>query len=230
MRAGDLGLHEELLLMALHDKKGTVASGSSYPYALGGAILAELLMEERITLVKEKKKQFVELTKYARMEDDVLAEAVEKVRDAKRRATVQTWVSRFAGLKRLKHRVAKRLCRRGILRADEETVLLLFRRTVYPEINPRPERRMIERLRQALFSESANLDPRTVVLVSLAHGAGLLKHVFDKKELKNRKDRIQQIVDGEVVGSAAKAAMEAAQAALVVATVVPTVVASASSG
>ena len=39
-------LHEEVLLLALRDEKGTIASGTMYQYALGGAILAELLLKD----------------------------------------------------------------------------------------------------------------------------------------------------------------------------------------
>ena len=39
-----LTLHEEILLLALRDEEGTIASGTNYSYALGGAILAELIL------------------------------------------------------------------------------------------------------------------------------------------------------------------------------------------
>ena len=52
---------------------------------------------------------------------------------------MQTWVSRLTSIKHLKHIVAEELCRQGILRAEQAKVLLLFRRRVYPELDPRPE-------------------------------------------------------------------------------------------
>ena len=56
-----------------------------------------------------------------------------------------------------------------------------------------------------------------MVLVSLANNAEILKVVFDKKELRRRKQRIEQIVNGEIMGRAAKEAIEAMQAAVMVA-------------
>jgi hypothetical protein len=47
-RSDPLWLHEEILLLALRDKEGTFASGSHHRHALGGAILAELLLAQRI--------------------------------------------------------------------------------------------------------------------------------------------------------------------------------------
>ena len=54
---------------------------------------------------------------------------------------------------------------------------------------------MIERLRKALFSGTSDVDRRMVMLISLAHGSGLLKQVFDKKELKGRKERIKRLIE-----------------------------------
>jgi len=119
--------------------------------------------------------------------------------------------------------VAQQLCRRGILRAAEDKVLLIFTRKIYPEVNPEPERKLIERLRQAIFTESRDVDPRTVVLVSLANNTGLLKAVFDNKKLKGRKARIEEIINGEITGKAAKEAIEAMQAAVMVACIMPAI-------
>jgi hypothetical protein len=115
------------------------------------------------------------------------------------------------------------LCERGILRAAEDTILLLFARKIYPEVNPEPERKLIERLRQAIFTDSRDVAPQTVVLVSLANSTGLLKVVFDKKELKGRKARIEEIINGEITGKAAKEAIEAMQAAVMVCCIMPAI-------
>ena len=52
-----LCLHEELLLLALKDDEGTVAGGTMYQYAIGGALIAELVMAERVTVVKDSKRR-----------------------------------------------------------------------------------------------------------------------------------------------------------------------------
>ena len=224
MSRRQLCLHEEILLLALRDKEGTIVGGTHYPYALGGALLAELSLQKRIKIEESGRKKFVAVASSKPLGEPLLDECLEKVKTAKRRASVQTWVGRFAGLKRLKHRVALGLCERGILKADEDTVLRIFKRKVYPEVDPEPERELIKRLRQAVFTYTRELDPRTVVLVALAHGAGILKVVFDKKKLKGRKKRLEQIAKGDVVGKATREAIQAMQAAVLAATVATTVV------
>jgi len=158
----------------------------------------------------------------------VIDECLAKVVEAKKRAQLQTWVSKFGNLKNLKHKVAGQLAKRGILRVDEDKVLGIFKRKLYPEIDPQPERELIDRLHEAIFGDSGEVDPRTVVLLSLANSADILKLVFDRKQLKNRKARIERIVNGELTGKATKEAIQAVQAAVMVACIMPAVMASTS--
>ncbi len=220
-----LFLHEEIMLLALRDEEGTIVSGTMHPYALGGAIVAELLLHERIGVEPEDKKKRVNVINPAPIGEPLLDECLERINSAKRRASLQSWVSRFAYLKKIQHRVAEQLCRRGILRADEDKVLLIFTRKIYPEVNPMPERRLIARLEKAIFTDSKELDPRTIVILSLANSADLLKVVFDKKDLKTRKERIKKIVSGEITGKATREAIQAMQTAVTVAAIMPAIIA-----
>ena len=124
----DLYFYEEIMLLALRDREGTVAADdTSFAYTLGGSLLADLLLMGKISIDQaKKKKKLVDLDDSVATGDPLLDECLEKLRNAKRRASLGTWVSRFAGLKKLKQRAAQQLCRRGILRADEGKVLLIF--------------------------------------------------------------------------------------------------------
>jgi Golgi phosphoprotein 3 len=214
---GGLFLHEEILLLALRDKEGTIVPGTMYPYALGGAILAELFLRGRIRLVEHGQTRLVDTYNPKPVGDYLIDECLSWILTAKRRASLDTWVARIARSKDLTPRIARQLCHRGILRMDEEKVLLLFTRKVYPEINPGPERLLIARLHEAIFADTPHLDHRTLVLLSLAHRSGILEILFDHKALKSRKKRIEQITDGEVLGAATQEAIQATQAALMAA-------------
>jgi Golgi phosphoprotein 3 len=223
MMQSALFLYEEILLLALRDEEGTIVSGTMYQYAIGAALLAELLLSKRIEVEQpgKRKRKLVSPVSSTPLGDPLIDECLEKIFVAKRRAALQTWVSRFAGIKNLKNRVAQQLCRHGILRADEDKVLLIFTRKIYPEINPEPERELIQRMRYAVLTDTDDINPRTVVLLSLASSTGLLKMVFNKKELKERKVRIKRIVNGEITGKAVTEAIQAMQAAVMVACIMP---------
>jgi golgi phosphoprotein 3 len=220
-----LRLHEAIMLLALRDREGTVAA-SSYHYAIGGAALAELLLAGRIEVAVEGKKRFAHLRDQKPLGDPLLDDGLARIAAAKRRAQLQTWVARFAGTRDLKHRVAGELVRRGILRVDKDRILGIFSRTIYPELDPRPERALIARLEAAIFDDTTEVDAWTVVLVSLAHSSDLLRHTFDRKRLKHRRRRIEQISNGEATGAATRAAIEAMQAAVMIACVIPALYAS----
>jgi len=218
-----LSLPEEILLLALHDENGTIGIESYFSYAVGGAVLAELVMRERVRLEASRKKKFVTVANLAPTGRPFLDDCLARIGEDEKQRPAETWVSRFAETKELKHRLALQLCDRGILRADEDKVLLLFTRRIYPEVDSRPEHELIERLRRAIFSDAGSVDPRTAVLVALANHAGLLVNAFDKKALKVRKQRIEQIGNGEATSQATREAIEAMQAAVFVACIVPAI-------
>ena len=73
-----LHLHEEIMLLALRDKEGTVELGSMYGYALGGAILAELLLAGRIS-VEDGKRKLIDLVNDAAIGEPVIDDCLRKV-------------------------------------------------------------------------------------------------------------------------------------------------------
>ena len=83
---------------------------------------------------------------------------------------------------------------------------------------------------RAIFHGEAP-DSRTAILIGIASPSGLLGNVFEKRELKERKDRIDEIAatahPADVTGQAVKVAIEAAVAAVMTATMAATVASSA---
>ena len=230
----ELWLQEEVLLLALKDDKGTPHS-SMYSIAMGGALLAELLLSERLVLEEKPRKKplkagkkpdyVVAIDNPKPLADPVLDECLHRVTTSKKARSPQDWVTRFGQLKDLKRRVAVGLCRKGILREREDRILVLFRRTAYPTLDGAPEQRVVDRLQDAVAGDSMDLEARTAVLTALANGTGILKHVLGKDLVKQRKDRLKEIGEGDIVGEATKAAVEAAQAAVIAATTAATSVA-----
>jgi hypothetical protein len=229
-REKPLWLYEELLLLALNDEKGTPVFGVQGEFALGGALLAELLMTDRARLDGEGKQARLKLADRRRLDDELLDECLAKVKAAKRPARLPTWVTRFAQLSRLRRRASEGLVRRGILRRKEGRVLVFFPHTTFPERDAGPERELVRRLKRAITTSSARVDPRTAVLISLASNTGLLRQVFRSKderaELKRCKARIAEIAAGEATGRVTKQAIDAMSAALAATSIMPAVVVS----
>ncbi len=215
-----LRLYEELMLLALSDERGTISETTNWPYAVVGGVLAELLLAGRLRTVSgDDGGTRVEVVDATPVGEPLLDEAQERLAKKGKPVDMADWLGTFAGLSGLQRRVAERLVERGILRMEKERVLLLFHQTVYPELDPKPEREVIARLERAIFTDEPEIDSRTAILVALAQAGGLLPIVFDAETLADRTERIEEITAGRTVGEAARAAVEAAeQAAALIAT------------
>ena len=216
-----LKLYEEVLLLGLHDEKGT-KTNSFLLYGMAGGLLAELMLAERIA-VGEGKRARVEVRDATPTGDPEIDGLLERLAGDKPRA-IGDWVSKIGGDGKLFERCVTRLCDRGILRREESKVLWVFNRRRYPEQDPGPEQATLERLREAIRGDG-DVDERTAALVSICQGMGLLKEVLPKAELKSRKARIATIADGRATGPAVASVIEAINAAIVVAVILPAITA-----
>ena len=90
---------------------------------------------------------------------------------------------------------------------------MFFTRKVYPEIDHEPEQKVINELRGAVFSEKKSIEPRTAILLSLAHASGILNVHFESDDLSKRSGRIDEIVSGSLLEGAPRVAIEAAEMA-----------------
>jgi Golgi phosphoprotein 3 len=195
-----LHLHEQVLLLALNREKGTSTTGFEH-IAIAGAVLAGWLLEGRIS-IDPSRKQLVSLASVRTCGDPVLDECLDLIKATNEPARLRTWIARLSRIPRLRHKVAMQLCARGILRADEDKVLWVFPRKIYPEINPRPRKALVENLHSAIFSGTVKPDERLAVLISLAYGAGLLAPLFGRREIRQHQRQISALIASNLVGTA----------------------------
>lgn len=222
--ADRLLLHHELLLLALADDSGKVAFGDMLTIGLGGALLTELLLAERIAVVRDTtglKRSWVEVRDRTPLGDALLDDALEQLATAKRRVQMSTAVTRLGGRRRLRHDVALALCARGILREDEQRILALFRRKVYPTVNPKPEQALVRRIRDVLDGGKTP-DARTAALIGIAGLTNTLRAIYDRKTLRALKPRLKALAESHAGSRAAKEAVAAVHAAIMAATIAAT--------
>lgn len=210
----DLRLYEELMLLALRDEKGTPQTGY-LGYGLAGAILVELLKNERIA-VSSNRKQLVEVLDASAFGDELMDDYLQAIATAKRPYGLQRWVTKIAGNRTLYSDVVRQLCQRGILKSEEQAILFIFKRKVYPERNALPEQQIMKRLHEAVFTDKDDVDLQTVLLISMVDGLQLTRTIFGK-EVKSRKKRIASLITGEKVGKATRDLIAACQVAAIAA-------------
>ena len=215
-----LRLHEQILLLALRDERGTAEpKAGMWRLAFGGAILAELVLEERIA-IHPGKKAIVEarapVTNRPPIGDPVLDASLTLIAEAKRPARAARWVGKLAKLD-LRRKSCEGLCDRGVLQRSEDRILFVFTRTRFPTVDPAPERGLVETIRTAVTSDDGQVDLRTAALIGVANAAGTLRVVFDRKTLRSHRDRIERLASDHPAAAATRAAVQAVQAAVMIA-------------
>ncbi len=210
--APEFRLHEELLLMALDEEKGTIRA-TNYKYAVCAGLLAELVLEGRATLERGSKpsKDRIIPADPRLLSDDLLDEVLRKVHGAKRTRSPKDWVAKLSQMGGLRRRVGTGLVRRGVLRERDSRILLLIPWTYYPLLDPAPKRRLVERIRAAVVGDEP-LDDRTAIAVAVASVTGVLKPALGKQVVKARKDRIERITEDQYLAAATKKAVQEAAA------------------
>src|SRR4051812_3224499 len=143
-------LPEELLLLALHDEKGSVipAAASVLNGALVGAILMELGLAGRIQENPDDT-LFVDPTPTG---DAIVDEASQRMSEADRPRLASYWVGRLARrMPRLKDRLLEQLVARGVLERRERRILWIFPARSFPLADAAAEQQARDRIRSVVL-------------------------------------------------------------------------------
>jgi hypothetical protein len=222
-----LTLKEQLLLLALHDEKGSVvfSASTALSFGLAGAILMELTQKERVQM---EGKNLI-LIDDRPTGDDILDEALAVIKGIKRLRRPAIWVRSLpTRLKKLKDRLADRMVEKGILRRDEKRALFFIPYHRYPTQDGRQEYNLRERIRSAIAS-GKQPNEQLAVLISLVLACGLINEVFPKGERREAKKRAKEISQSDVYGRAVSESVQAVQAAVIASVTVCTTTAATSS-
>jgi hypothetical protein len=212
-----MNLPEEFALIAYDDDGSPVTDGTHLDNGLGGAVLLELALAEKVDVADKK----VVVRDATPTGDPVLDDALARIAGDKPRKP-KDWVSKLAKTARVQ--VMTELVARGLVRKEESKVLLVFPRTRYPAANgvePAAETEARQRMRAAVAG-GGPVDQRTAALCALVAATDLDKKVFADLDRKVVKARLKEIGQGEWAATAVKKAIEEIQAAVMVAVVAAT--------
>jgi hypothetical protein len=212
-------LAEEFLLLCFDDRTGKkIISSDRIEPALGGALLAELALMERIGITPHsagwRRRARVTITDTTPTDDSELdgALTMAAANEGKR---VKDLISKLSGkriTKGLERRLLERLVNSGVLDRTRGKVLGIFPRTTWPIRDPVPEEEVRERVHSALV---ARLTPteRTVALIALLQATGLLYKVVRTEDKNALKARAKELTTGDWIARAVKAAIDEMAAA-----------------
>lgn len=206
-----LTLPQELVLLATAESSGKkLASSQTLKFTVSGALLAELAIQESVTVTKGK------VSSTGTMPSAYVAQ-YQQIADS-RAAKAKTWVTRFA------HRnawdnVSEELVARHILSKEASRFLGIAR---YPVLDPTVEARLRGTVQAAL--DGGPVAERTAALIGLAQASGLIRKLFPDADRR----RVASIIEGQWASKAAKAAVDAMNAAIMSAVMVSSTTAATS--
>ena len=215
-------LAEDLLLLLTDDDTGKLtASGDEVDMALGGALLIELALAERVDVAGPG-----EAVRHGRLlvrdptptGDGLLDEALATVGE-KEGSKPQSVVAALG--RRSRGRLYERLTDGGVLRAEEGRVLGIFPRRRWPSADAAHETSVRAELETALRNGTTT-DPRTGALISLLYALRAAHRAVDpgsvglsKRELNGR---AKGIAEGNWAATSVRGAIDSMHAAVIAAT------------
>jgi hypothetical protein len=206
-------LPDELLLLALHDEKGSVIPSAAR--VLNGALIGAVLMELGLLGRLREAPDGALLADPVPTGNEILDEVSRWISEADRPRMPSYWVGRLAGrMPRLKDRLLEQLVSRGILERRERRILWVFPSRSFPLADAAAEQHARDRIRSVILDGRVP-DQRTAALVGLVRACNLIDEIFAPHERPQAHRRIgemtgEQAVAGGILGSGLDAVLMAA--------------------
>lgn len=189
---------EEILLLALDDKKGTIKPmpAQAMKFALAGSLLMELALENRI----DTDLRSLYVIDPAPTGDALLDETLQKVHAEPSRQPTSYWLSEIAWQTQdLQERVLAQLVDKGVLKIEDRKILWVFAVRRYPLLDDREVTEVRTRLRTLISGDSIP-DARDAVLIGLVNACQLFDEIFTEEELTHLRPRIAELAKLDLIG------------------------------
>ena len=210
-----LGLVEETVLLLLRDEGGSFVRVPTWSlrYAVAGAVLMELAIENRIDTDLEH----LFLVDDTPTGDDLLDPTLAEIAAGERNNT-RFWIEHVAErADGIREGALGRLVERGILEERDERLLWVFRTRRYPAVDGQVRREVKLRIMGVLLSDEIP-DPRDAMLICLADACGIFRAILSGRELADVTPRIEQVARLDLIGQAMSRAIDDVRMAVAAAT------------
>lgn len=189
---------EEILLLMLDDDGLFLPiRGGAVEHILAGAALMDLAFANRIDTDPEQLLVLDRTPTGNPMLDDTL----ERIAGSGETMDTRGWVDALArqAAPEIRRQALASLIDRGILEAQDERFLWVFRSRRYPMIDGRVEREAKLRIEDVLLSDDAP-DPRDVAMICLLDASDILRDIFSEREMERARPRVEQLRKMDLIG------------------------------
>ena len=189
---------EEIMLLLLDDEDGSFARvpDQLVRYALGGGVLMELALEDRIDTDLNR----LTLIDSTPLQDSLIDPTLSDIAAATETHDIRYWLERAAArTDDIREGAIRRLVQKGILAREDQRFLWVFRSRRYPAVDGKAEKEVKLRIMGVLFSDQIPA-PRDVVIICLADACGIFEKLLARRELARAASRIEQVRKLDLIG------------------------------
>ena len=191
-------LFEELLLLAVHEDKGTFIGSALEKINTGlvGAVLAELALRGVIQIQENHRLRVVEANS---IEDDILSEALGVMKESEKERKSGYWINALAQKpEKIRKRITERLIQQGVVTQEDDHLLWVIPSPLEPEKKASTKYWVKRRLRSiVLASEPA--EQHDIALLNIIKACDLLDLVFLKDERRLASRQVGELVVSEAL-------------------------------
>ena len=209
----NLRFAEEIILLLLRDEDGRFIQIPTWSmdYAIAGAALMDLAMENRIDTDLEN----LILIDSSPVGDDILDPILAEV-TAGGNSDTRYWVEQVSRRgAEIREKALDRLVERGILEREDDRFLWVFRSRRYPTLDGDAEREVKLRILNVLFSDEIP-DPRDQMIICLADACGIFPRILSRQEHARASERIAQVSRLDLIGQTMSQAIHDIQVSVAV--------------
>lgn len=188
-----LTIPEELLLLTIHQEKGTYigAAADRLKVGLAGALLTQLALHGKIDVDKNHRVNIVDASPSG---DDLADEALAAIKESEKARKVGYWINAFTPkADSYRKRLVERLVEKGVLTVDEDHLNWVVPSPYHTEGNGSTKFWLKRRLRDIALAE-AEAGSAEVAFLSLLRAVDLLDLVFLKDERRQASNQINELL------------------------------------
>lgn len=203
---------EELLLLALDDESGKLATSAAglLHYSIAGGMLLDMVFREFITIGRQN----VTCNQMAITDDPILEGALNEIKDLKQERSLNYWIGHLSS-KYVYYRNAifDRLLEDGVIGREVKKRMEIFRVVLHPFLIPEIKENLLKTIQNVLLNDEEP-DERTIALLSLIQGSNLIQSIFTD-EFQGEADRkITKIIKKNNLKHDIKTAINAVNSAM----------------
>lgn len=223
MELAKLTLYEQMVLLALDEKKGTVICADYYlQYTVAGAILLELLKAKCISI--EDKTNLIYYTQPYSGSSEILLDAIKLINTADKPKNINHWLETFRNkIKNTHRRIIEGLIDKDILE-EKDGKFLFFKYKTYPTNDPLVEHILKEKVRYIVLNKDSS-DFNLVLVARLAKACELFRVIFRPEELTRAIKYVDRLDLAFGVDTVVKTSIDAITTCIVMCTMAATMAA-----